>query len=116
MVNYYKNESSMKTQKQKSDLVLEVLNKSFQGYFKKYPDTKLDWTIDYPNFTTGDMIISIEPQSKKFNEKLVNECFTKFVEELQKLKVFVITGKSWIFEVCNEDLPHSIDYQFYISK
>ena len=99
------------TQKQKSDKTMELLNKSFQPYFKKYPDTKLSWTIDYPNFTTGDMIISIEPQSKRFNQTLVGECMFRFLYELDGTELFVNSNKGWGFEICNEDLPHSIDYQ-----
>ena len=102
------------TQKQKSEKTMELLNELFQPYFKKYPDTKLDWTIDYPNFTTGHMIVSIAPQSKRFNQTLVGECFMKFVIELTKTDLFIPSTKGWVFEVCNEDLPHSVDYEIYL--
>lgn len=103
------------TQKQKSEQTLELLNKSFETYFKKYSDTKLDLMIGYSNFTTGQMIISIQPQSKRFNRTLVGECFMmNFIPELIKTNLFKSDNKSWVCELYNEDLPHSVDYKIYL--
>jgi hypothetical protein len=104
------------THTQQIQLKMELLNKSFQPYLKKYTDTKLDLVIDYPNLASGDMVISIKPNSNGFNKTLVGECIFKFLIQLDKTDLFVKSNKSWVFEMDNEDLPNSVDYKIYKRK
>jgi hypothetical protein len=104
------------TQTKQLQLKMELLNKSFQPYLKKYTDTQLNLVIDYPNFATGDMVVSIKPHSDGFNKTLVGECILKFLIELDKTDLFTNSNKSWVFEISNEELPYSVDYQIYKRK
>lgn len=92
---------------------MELLNKSFQPYLQKYSDTKIDLVIDYSHFAKGDMVVSIKPHSNGFNKTLVGECMFSFLIELDKTDLFVNSKRSWVFEISNEDLPNSVDYQIY---
>lgn len=95
---------------------MELLNKSFQPYLQKYTDTQLDLVIDYPNFATGDMVISIKPNSNRFNKTLVGESILSFLIELDKTDLFENSNKVWVFEMSDEDLPNSVDYKIYKRK
>lgn len=93
---------------------MELLNKSFQPYLEKYPDTAVDLVMDFD--TIPDMVISIKPHSNGFNKTLVGECIFSFLIELDKTDLFVNSNKSWVFEISNEELPNSIDYKIYKRK
>ena len=95
---------------------MELLNKSFQPYLQKYTDAQLDLVIDYPNFATGDMVISIKPNSNRFNKTLVGESILSFLIELDKTDLFENSNKVWVFEMSDEDLPNSVDYKIYKRK
>ena len=95
---------------------MELLNKSFQPYLQKYKDAQLDLVIDYPNFATGDMVISIKPNSNRFNKTLVGESILSFLIELDKTDLFENSNKVWVFEMSDEDLPNSVDYKIYKRK
>jgi len=99
--------------KQKTKQTMEMLKQSFQPYQELYPESKLSWTLDYPNFEENHLMFSIEPNSKNFNEELVDECNVSFLSKLSKTDLFMPDNKEWVVEVSNEDLPHSIDYIVY---